>query len=132
LGPGTFKNPDGITNYDNQTGDIRIDLGMEYRVKIWKLIHMAAFLDAGNIWTITEYASQPGGAFHWDTFYKQFGVSYGTGLRLDLSFLILRLDLGIKLYDPQRIANGTQWRTVGNGLKWKDDCALHFAIGYPF
>jgi len=132
LGPGTYKNPNGTINYDNQTGDIRIDLGWEYRVKIWKLIHAAAFVDAGNIWTIWDYTSQPGGVFRWDTFYKQFGVSYGAGLRLDLNFLILRLDLGVKLYDPQRLVDNTQWRTMGNGLKWKDDCALHFAIGYPF
>jgi len=132
LGPGTYKNPDGVTNYDNQAGDIRIDMSMEYRVRLWKIFHAAAFVDAGNIWTIAEYASQPGGAFHWDTFYKQFGVSYGAGLRLDLSFLVLRLDLGVRLYDPQRLGTGKEWRTMGNGLKWKDDCALHFAIGYPF
>jgi len=132
LGPGTYVNPDGVINYDNQAGDIRIDLGLEYRVKIWKIFHAAAFVDAGNIWTITEYESQPGGAFHWDTFYKQLGVSYGAGLRLDLNFLVLRLDLGVRLYDPARLASDTEWRTRSNGLKWKDDCALHFAIGYPF
>jgi len=130
LGPGTYS--DGHVNYDNQTGDIRLDLGWEYRAKIWKFIHAAAFVDAGNTWTIKEYASQPGGAFYWNTFYKQIGVSYGAGLRLDLSFLILRLDLGVRLYDPQRLGTGLEWRTVGHGLKWKDDCALHFAIGYPF
>lgn len=132
LGPGTYANPNGMINYDNQAGDIRIDLSAEYRVKIWKIFHAAAFVDAGNIWTIREYESQPGGMFHFDTFYKQLGVSYGAGLRLDMNFLVLRLDLGVRLYDPALLATGKQWRTVGNGLNWNNDCALHFAIGYPF
>jgi hypothetical protein len=57
------------------------------------------------------------------------------GLRLDLSFFVFRVDLGVKLYDPSRLygeLSGTQWRTVSNGLSWKDDMSLHFAIGYPF
>lgn len=47
----------------------------------------AAFIDAGNIWTIREYENQPGGAFEFDKFYKQIAVAYGLGLRLDLDFL---------------------------------------------
>jgi len=132
LGPGSYVNPDGTVNYDNQVGDIRLDLSAEYRVKIWKIFHAAAFVDAGNIWTISDYASQQGGKFAWDTFYKQIGLSYGAGLRLDLNFLVLRFDVGVRLYDPARLGEGTQWRTVYNGLSWKDDGALHFAIGYPF
>ena len=65
-------------------------------------------------------------------FYKEIAWSYGAGLRFDLSILIFRIDFGVKLYDPSRIADGTQWRTDGNGLGWWDDMTLHFAIGHPF
>ncbi len=132
LGPGKYCSPGGIINYDNQVGDVRIDMSAEYRFRIWKFIHGAAFVDAGNIWTIRRYEQQEGGQFKWNEFYKQLALSYGLGLRLDLSFLILRLDLGVRLHDPALIDKGKQWRTVPNGLCWKDDFALHFAIGYPF
>lgn len=132
LGPGVYRGNGTQIDYDNQAGDIRLDLSAEYRVRLWKFIHAAAFVDAGNIWTIRDYESQQGGMFHWNTFYKQIALSYGAGLRLDFSFLILRLDMGVRLYDPARISEGKQWRTAGNGLGWRDDFALHFAIGYPF
>lgn len=133
LGPGTFRGDGSALMYDLQTGDIHLDMNMEYRFKVLSFLELAAFLDAGNIWTIRDYYDkQPGGVFLWDQFYKQIAWSYGVGIRLDLSILIFRVDFGVKLHDPSRIAEGTQWRTAGNGLKWKDDMTLHFAIGYPF
>jgi hypothetical protein len=54
------------------------------------------------------------------------------GIRFDLSILLFRVDFGVKLHDPSRIAEGKQWRTAPNGLCWKDDMTFHFAIGYPF
>ena len=95
-------------------------------------LELAAFLDAGNIWTIKDYEDQQGGLFRFGEFYKQIAWSYGAGIRFDLSFLIFRIDLGVKLHDPSRIEEGTQWRTKQNGLSWRNDCTLHFAIGYPF
>ena len=58
--------------------------------------------------------------------------SYGVGIRFDLSLFIFRIDFGVKLHDPSRISEGTQWRTVANGLGWRDDMTFHFAIGHPF
>jgi hypothetical protein len=92
-------------------------------------------VDAGNIWTIFDYEAQPYGKFQFNEFYKQIALAYGVGVRLDLSFFIFRVDFGVKLYDPSRLYGnlaGTQWRTVGNGLNWREDMSLHFAIGYPF
>ena len=99
------------------------------------IIELAAFVDAGNNWTIYDYEAQPGGVFRWDSFYKQIALSYGVGLRLDLSILLFRVDFGVKLYGPSRLNGtlaGTQWRTAPNGLCWRDDMTFHFAIGYPF
>ncbi len=134
LGPGAYQGTGSRIDYNNQSGDIKLDLNLEYRAKVFKMLELAAFTDAGNVWTIRDYESQKYGKFSKD-FYKQLAWSYGVGIRLDLSFLVLRLDLGVKLYDPQYLYSTTPekvWRTVPNGLKWKDDMTLHFAIGYPF
>ena len=131
LGPGTFRNTGNKMAYDLQVGDIHLEMNLEYRFKVLKFLELAAFTDAGNIWTIYNYDSQPGGVFSSD-FYKQIAWSYGAGLRFDLSVMVFRIDFGVKLYDPSRIDLGTQWRTAPHGLCWKDDMTFHFAIGYPF
>lgn len=132
LGPGAYRNTKGGYAYDLQVGDIKLDMNLEYRFKVLSFLELAAFLDAGNIWTIKDYEEQPNGVFLWDQFYKQIAWSYGVGVRFDLSIFIFRVDFGVKLHDPSRIAEGKQWRTAGNGLGWKDDMTFHFAIGYPF
>jgi outer membrane protein assembly factor BamA len=134
LGPGGYKGNGDWIDFNNQSGDVRLNLNMEYRAKIWSFIELAAFIDAGNVWTVFDYKAQPFGVFRWDEFYKQIALAYGVGLRMDFTFFIFRVDLGVKLYDPCRLYDGsnTQWRTVPNGLRWKDDMTLHFAIGYPF
>ena len=135
LGPGGFHGQGNSMVYDLQAGDIRLDMNIEYRWRVWNFIELAAFLDAGNIWTIRDYEQQPYGVFQWDEFYKQIALSWGFGLRLDFSLLVLRLDFGVKLHDPTRMYGeyaGTEWRTASHHLNWKDDCTVHFAIGYPF
>ena len=132
LGPGTFRGIGSSLVYDKQAGDIHLEASVEYRYKVLSFLELAAFLDAGNIWTIYDYAEQPGGVFSFDRFYQQIAWSYGVGVRIDLSILIFRVDFGVKLHDPSRINEGKQWRTAANGLGWKDDMTFHFAIGYPF
>lgn len=132
LGPGTFRGNGSSLVYDLQTGDINLDVNLEYRFKVLKFLELAAFADAGNIWTIRDYKDQPGGVFKFNEFYKQIAWSYGVGIRFDLSILIFRVDFGVKLHDPSRISEGKQWRTAANGLGWKNDMTFHFAIGYPF
>mgnify|MGYP003291557653 CR=1 FL=1 len=136
LGPGAFS-AQGSSSliYEKKAGDIRLDVNLEYRYHVLKFLELAAFFDAGNIWTIRDYEEQPGGVFRWNEFYKQIALAYGIGVRLDFSVLIFRIDFGVKLYDPSRINGvyaGTQWRTAKNGLGWNDDMTFHFAIGYPF
>ncbi len=135
LGPGSYRGNNSLSSYDLQVGDIRLDMNVEYRWRVWRIIELAAFVDAGNNWTIDDYEAQPNGVFLWDKFYTQIAMSYGVGLRLDFNILLFRVDFGVKLYDPSRMEGklaGTQWRTVKNGLCWKDDMTFHFAIGYPF
>lgn len=134
LGPGGYKGDSRLIDFNNQSGDVRLNMNIEYRAKVWSIIELAAFFDAGNIWTIYDYEAQPNGVFRFAEFYKQIAMAYGAGVRLDFSFFIFRVDFGVKLYDPalRYDGSGMQWRTVKNGLNWKQDMALHFAIGYPF
>lgn len=130
LGPGTYQGDDKTIDYIKQSGDIKLGASLEYRSKLFWKINGAAFIDAGNIWTIREYAEQPGGAFGFDTFYKQIAVSYGLGLRFDFGFLVLRLDGGMKAYNPSG-------KTLYKKLpivhpSFDRDFSFHLAVGYPF
>lgn len=128
LGPGLYYNDTFGNRRDyNQTGDIKLNLNMEYRGKMFWLLEGALFLDAGNVWTIKEYETQPGGKFEFKNFLNEIAISYGAGLRFDFSFLIARLDMGVRLYNPA-LPRQQQWRVKLN----KNDFAFHLAIGYPF
>ena len=100
LGPGSFQGSDGRIDFINQTGDIKLDLNVEYRTHLFWKFDGAAFIDAGNIWTIRDYKDQPGGQFKFDEFWRQIAVSYGLGLRLNFNYFILRLDGGMKAVHP--------------------------------
>jgi len=113
----------------NQCGDIRLDMNAEYRSKlIWKL-ELALFLDAGNIWTIKDYPSQPGGKFKFNSFYKEIALAYGLGIRFDFNYFLIRVDMGLKMYDPSRIGN-RPWVIAHH--TFSRDASFHFAVGYPF
>ena len=129
LGPGVYRRITEKNRRDyNQVGDIKLDMSMEYRTKLFWLLEGAAFLDGGNIWTIKDYETQKGGTFKYDTFLKQIAIAYGLGLRFDFSFFIARVDFGVKLFDPAK-TRLEQWRV---NPTWTDDVAVHLAIGYPF
>lgn len=129
LGPGTYSGTNPLADFMNQCGDIRLDLNAEYRSKlIWKL-ELALFLDAGNIWTIKDYSSQPGGQFKFNSFYKEIALAYGLGVRLDFNYFLLRVDMGMKMYDPSRIGN-RPWVIAHH--TFSRDASFHFAVGYPF
>ena len=129
LGPGNFHNSSGSIDFMKQSGDIKLDLNIEARFKLFWKLQIALFVDGGNIWTIKDYPEQPTGYFRFDTFYKQIACNYGVGVRLDFDYFVIRVDLGIKLYDPGYPIPSERFRTE---LTWANDFALHFAVGYPF
>ncbi|MDR2474621.1 MAG: outer membrane protein assembly factor [Bacteroidales bacterium] len=128
VGPGTYRNSGLPIDYANQSGDIRIDMNIEWRTHIFWLLQLAGYVDAGNIWTIKDYPSQPGGLFKFGEFYRQIAASYGLGLRLDFNLFLLRFDMGMKAHDPS--ATDNPW--VMFKPSFRRDFAFHFAIGYPF
>lgn len=130
LGPGKYRGSDGRIDFINQTGDMRLDLNLEYRTRLFWKFDGAAFVDAGNIWTLRSYPEQPGGQFQLDTFFKQIAVSYGLGLRLNFGYFILRLDGAMKAINPAYDDHKDHYPIFHP--RWGRDFAFHFAVGMPF
>lgn len=129
LGPGSYNGADKGINFINQSGDIKLDLSLEYRAYLFWKLNGAVFVDAGNIWTIRKYEDQPGGEFRFDKFYEQIAVSYGIGFRLNLDFFVIRFDGGMKAVNPAY--NGRNRYPIYHP-SFKRDFAFHFAVGLPF
>lgn len=130
LGPGKFKGTDGRIDFINQTGDVKLDLNAEYRSSLFWKLQGALFIDAGNIWTLRNYAEQPGGQFKFTEFYKQIAASYGMGLRLNFDYFILRFDVGMKAINPAYESEKEHWSIFHPKLS--RDFDFHFAVGLPF
>lgn len=128
LGPGSYDSRNSVVDFINQCGDIRLDLSVEYRMKLFWVMEGAIFVDAGNIWTIRNYENQPGGWFRFNKFYKEIAAAYGVGLRFDFTYFLLRLDLGLKAHNPA--VNQDPWPLIHP--RWGRDATFHFSIGYPF
>lgn len=129
LGPGKFKGKDGRIDFINQTGDMKLDMNMELRTFLFWKLNCALFVDAGNIWTLKDYKDQPGGQFKFNEFYKQIAVAYGFGVRLNLDYFIMRVDLGIKAINPAYESQKEHFPFVNP--QWKN-MSVHFAVGMPF
>lgn len=128
VGPGLSEYIDFFT-IPSQTGDLKLEANVEYRFPLFWKLNGAAFLDAGNVWLLNG-DDLGDGAFRWDTLGDSIAADWGLGLRLDLNFLLLRIDLGMKLHDPVR-EGAYKW--VGP-RQWfnRDSYAVHFGVGYPF
>lgn len=130
LGPGKYGGTDGRIDFINQTGDIKLDLNMEYRMFLFWKLYGAVFVDVGNIWTIREYENQPGGQFKFNEFYKQLAAAYGVGVRLNFGYFILRFDCGMKAVNPAYTKQRDHYPIFHPDLS--RDFAFHFGVGYPF
>jgi outer membrane protein assembly factor BamA len=134
LGPGSYVPND--TAFLNQTADIKLEANAEYRFKLFWILEGALFLDAGNIWaypTKTAKAEDKishSGALFSKKFFNEIAVGTGAGLRLNLDFVLLRVDFGIKLRDP-KLSSGSRW-IIMNQPYSKNDFTVVFGIGYPF
>jgi len=126
LGPGSYK-ADAL-EFPNQSGDIKLEANAEYRFAMIGDFEGALFLDMGNIWSLKD--NRPGTEFDFSRFYKEIAIGTGAGLRYDFSFVIIRVDLGIKLHDPSKNI-GERWIPANTWLT-KNNINVAFAIGYPF
>ena len=96
LGPGSYK----TENYIERTGDLKLELNLEYRGTIYKIVKYGIFADFGNVWLSSKYENMLHADFEFNRFYKEIAMSVGAGIRLDFSFFVLRLDYGLPIYNP--------------------------------
>ena len=127
LGPGAYTYKEG-TNIE-RIGDIQLECNAEFRFPVYGSVNGAVFADVGNIWNYHDNELLPGGAFHFDTFYRQLAFDAGIGARFDFKVAIIRLDLAMPLRNPYPDAEGHYWNL--------DDFRLFdlhpvLNIGYPF
>ena len=128
LGPGSYV-PNASTTFFNQSGDIKLDLNIEYRTRFFWKLEAAAFIDAGNIWTIKNYEDQENGQLKLNSFYKEIALAYGAGLRLDFDYFLIRFDCGWKAYNPAK-SGKDRWAILRPNFG--ENFAWHIAVGYPF
>ena len=130
LGPGSYT-PEDQRRYPNQTADLKFETNMEYRFKMFWILEGAFFADIGNIWYLEQGGDIPEETiFYPDRFFDDLAIGTGFGLRFDLSFSILRLDLGLKFRDPS-FSTGEKW-LPGNRSISANTLSWNIAIGYPF
>ncbi|MCF6365970.1 MAG: BamA/TamA family outer membrane protein [Bacteroidales bacterium] len=131
LGPGSYFDPnqDSVLYY-RQRSDIKLEGNIEYRMKLFWKMEGAFFVDAGNIWAINEQDNREGALFDINKFYKEIAIGSGFGIRMDFDFLILRLDIGLKVKDPS-LPEGNRWIPV-NQLITANNMKFNIGIGYPF
>ena len=136
IGPGSAvpQNLGSDNFFADQTGDYKLEINTEYRAPISGMFHWAAFVDAGNVWLQREDEDKLGGEIS-KNFYKELAVGAGLGLRLDLDFLLVRLDVATPLRVPYR-EQGDRWvfkyMEIRNSEWRKDNLIFNLAIGYPF
>ncbi|WP_288082482.1 BamA/TamA family outer membrane protein [Xylanibacter rodentium] len=128
IGPGKYVAPNTNYAYLDQTGDIKLELNLEYRFNLFGNLYGATFLDAGNIWLLKKDPNRPDSEFKPSTFFRQLATGTGVGLRYDMDFIVLRLDLGVAIHVPYDTGKSGYY----NIPKFWDGVGLHFAIGYPF
>lgn len=128
IGPGSYHPEQTTYSYLDETGDIKLEANVELRFPLVGNLYGATFLDAGNVWLLRPQADRPGGQLTLHDLLNDLALGTGFGLRYDLEFLVLRLDLGIALHVPYDTGRSGYY----NIPRFKDGLGLHLAVGYPF
>ncbi len=130
VGPGAYMAPPGSAGVFalQQGGEIKLEFNAEYRFPIFKFLKGAVFYDAGNTWLNKANVNAPSGEFRSNLFLKQIAMSTGAGLRVDVSFFVLRLDISLPLRSPA-MPEADRW--VINNTTFKN-LNFNIAFGYPF
>ena len=110
------------------TGDMKFEINSEYRFPMFWLFESAIFFDVGNVWTLKD-ATNRGRAITSD-WYKQLAVGSGFGLRLDVTYALIRIDFGFPLRRPYDDGSGGQWISPRNYKL--STFNPNFALGFPF
>ncbi|MBR1509906.1 MAG: BamA/TamA family outer membrane protein [Bacteroidales bacterium] len=127
LGPGNETLLSELFLIPSQIGDMKLEANAEYRFPLFWKLEGGLFVDAGNIWDIS--GSTDDAMFSFKNLGESIGLDWGLGLRVNLDFILVRVDAGIRLHDPGRKA-GDRW--VPPAEWFKGNTAVHFGVGYPF
>jgi outer membrane protein insertion porin family len=137
LGPGS--QPRDTTNrglsVGKYTGNVLIESSLEYRMPLGRYPELAFFVDAGNVWLTSGTEATEASKFRLKRFYKELAIGTGVGLRVNLGFFILRLDVAVPITKPYLAAGE---RFVGDDLRFgnkgwrKENLNWNFSFGYPF
>ncbi|OQP46944.1 hypothetical protein A4H97_05335 [Niastella yeongjuensis] len=134
VGPGTFEAPQVNGSFQEQPGDIKLEMNTELRFPLVSIVQGAVFVDAGNVWLWNDDPYRPGAQFT-SKFLSEIAAGTGVGLRFDLSFLVLRFDLAFPIRKPW-LEPGKRWVLnqvdFGDSQWRKDNLIFNLAIGYPF
>ena len=122
LGPGSTNAAN-----DFNEANMKIALSAEFRFKVFGDVKGAIFADAGNIWNVLDNVIDEKAKFSGVNDLAEIALGSGFGLRYDLSFFVIRLDLGFKTYNPAH-EKGDRWFKEYNF----GHSVLNFGINYPF
>lgn len=132
VGPGSYTDNSGVQI--DKSGEMLLQANIEYRFSIIKkTLEGALFMDAGNIWNLKADSIFDYSKFKLNSFYNEFAINTGLGLRFDLQFFILRADWGIPLHDPTRdIENRWIIKNFTDKRWFFTETLMNIAVGYPF
>ena len=99
----------------------------EFRFGIFQQLNGAFFIDAGNIWNVSDIATNKDAIFSGLKSLESIAVGSGFGFRYDFNFFVIRLDLGFKTYNPAN-PEGEKWLKE---MRF-DKSVLNIGINYPF
>jgi outer membrane protein assembly factor BamA len=132
LGPGSYVSS---SNLVEQPGSILLESSLEYRFKLFSLfgqMNGAFFVDAGNVWNMSQGNTDVTTQFKFSEFYNQIAVGTGFGLRWDFDFFLLRLDLATKVINPANPIN-QKWVLPQTSFEGgQNPIEFNIGIGYPF
>lgn len=134
VGPGTYKDTINTRFLPDQSGDIKLEFNTELRAKLFSIVYGAIFVDAGNVWLYNDNPDKTGAKFS-GKFMKELAVGTGVGLRFDISFLVLRLDVAFPLRKPW-LPEADRWvldKIAFGDRAWRrENLIFNIGIGYPF
>lgn len=123
LGPGSSS-----PGLEYNVGSLKFLTSIEYRFDLIGNLKGALFVDAGNIWDVTNSKFvDPKATFNSISSLKQIAVGSGFGARYDFSFLVLRLDVGLKTHEPYLNSNNKWFQNFNFG-----NAVYNIGINYPF
>ncbi len=135
VGPGTYFQDSGSRGFLQLGGEIKLEVNGEYRFNIYRFFKGSLFVDAGNVWLHKSNPANIGNAFSFSGFMNEIAMGAGAGVRIDVSFFLLRFDLAMPLRKPW-LEENNRWVinqiAFGNSTWRKDNLVLNVAIGYPF